>query len=136
MEFGHSVIFTSMKLKIYKTVILPVILYGSIFRSKSIHRNNKVRLYKTLIKPVLSYRNETWTMTEKTENTLHDFERKVLRRIFGPMQGNGRWRIRRNKELYDIRPKHSGRYYDEKIKVGRPCNKNGGGKSAKKRVEW
>jgi hypothetical protein len=39
----------------------------SIFRSKQIYRNNKIRLYKTLINPVLSYGSVTWTLTQTTE---------------------------------------------------------------------
>ena len=69
-------------------------------------------------------------MTQKTENTLHAFERKVLRRIFGPIQENGRWRLRWNKELYDINIVE-----DIKIKKLRWAD-HGGGKSAKKSVEW
>jgi hypothetical protein len=54
----------------------------TIFRSKQIHRNNKIRLYKTLIKPVLCYGSVTWTLTQTTEQImLKTFERKILRRI-------------------------------------------------------
>jgi hypothetical protein len=41
----------------------PYISLQSIFRSKQIHRSNKIRLYKTLIKPMLSYGSVTWTLT-------------------------------------------------------------------------
>jgi hypothetical protein len=39
----------------------------TIFRSEQIRRNNKIRLYKTLIKPVLCYGSVTWTLTQATE---------------------------------------------------------------------
>ena len=42
-------------------------LLKTIFRSKQIHRNNKIRLHKTLIKPVLCYGSVTWTLTQTTE---------------------------------------------------------------------
>jgi len=48
----------------------------------------KLRLYKTLIRPVLSYYCEAWTVTELSEGRLAMFERKILRRIFGPVCGN------------------------------------------------
>jgi hypothetical protein len=48
----------------------------TIFRSKQIHRNNKIRLYKTLIKPLLCYGSVTWTLTQMTEQMLQTFERK------------------------------------------------------------
>jgi hypothetical protein len=51
------------------------------FRSKQINRNNKIRLYKTLIKPVLCYGSVTWTLIQTTEQMLKTFERKILRRI-------------------------------------------------------
>jgi hypothetical protein len=53
------------------------------FRSKQIHRN-KIRLYRTLIKPILCYSSVTWTLTQTSELMLNTFERKILRRIYGP----------------------------------------------------
>jgi hypothetical protein len=64
--------------------------------------NNKIRLYKTLIKPILSYRSVTCTLTQTTEQMLNTFERKILRRIYGPIQERGRWRPRWNNELYTL----------------------------------
>ena len=58
----------------------------TIFRSKQIHRNNKIRLYKTLIKPILCYGSVTWILTQATEQMRSTFERKILRRIYGPTQ--------------------------------------------------
>ena len=55
----------------------------SIFRSKQIHRNDKIGLYKSLIKPILSYGSVTWNLTQTTEQILNTFERKILRRIQG-----------------------------------------------------
>jgi hypothetical protein len=59
-------------------------------------------LYKTLIHTVLTYGNETWTLSKKSENALSIFERKILRRIYGLVQDDGQWRIRCNKELYEL----------------------------------
>jgi hypothetical protein len=59
-------------------------------------------LYKTLIRTVLTYGSETWALSKNSENALNAFERKILRRIFGPVQDNGQWRIRYNKELFEL----------------------------------
>ena len=42
-------------------------------------------IYKTLIKPVLMYGVETWVLSKADELYLGVFERKILRRIYGPM---------------------------------------------------
>jgi hypothetical protein len=58
-------------------------------------------LYKTLVCTVLIYGNETWTLSKKSENAPSIFERKILRRIYDPIQDKGQWRIR-YKELYEL----------------------------------
>jgi hypothetical protein len=62
----------------------------------------KVRLYKTLIRPVVTYGAETWTMSAADENALRVFEQKVVRRIDGPVREGERWRIRSNRELEEM----------------------------------
>jgi hypothetical protein len=47
-------------------------------------RNVKVKIYKTIILPVLLYGCETWSLTLREEHGLRVFEKRVLRRIFGP----------------------------------------------------
>jgi len=74
----------------------------TIFRSKQIHRNNKIRLYRALIKPILCYGSVTWTLTQMSEQMLNTFERKILRRIYGPTHERGCWRPRWNNELYSL----------------------------------
>ena len=51
--------------------------------------------------PVLLYCAETWTLTSSNEQTLGVFQRKILRKIYGPFGDRGEWRIT-NQELYDI----------------------------------
>jgi hypothetical protein len=70
-------------------------------RCKDIHKKTKVMLYKILICTVLTYGSETWTLSKNSENAVSTFERKILRRIYGPVQDNGQWRIR-YKELYEL----------------------------------
>jgi hypothetical protein len=47
-----------------------------------------------------TYASETWTLTKRDRKQLNIFERKVYRRILGPVYGNGKenWRILTNKE--------------------------------------
>jgi hypothetical protein len=47
-------------------------------------RNVKVKIYKTIILPVVLYGCETWSLTLREEHRLGVFENSVLRRIFGP----------------------------------------------------
>jgi hypothetical protein len=45
-----------------------------------------MRIYKSPILPVVLYGCETWPLTLREEHRLRDFENKVLRRIFGPLR--------------------------------------------------
>ena len=51
---------------------------------------------------ILTYGSETWTMTVGKANTLRIFERKIMRKIYGPIQERKCWRIRTNKKIKDI----------------------------------
>ena len=73
-----------------------------IFKSKDITIKNKLRIYKTLIRPILGYGSETWTITKTVGEQLKRVERKILRRIFGPVYENGEWRILHNEEVYKL----------------------------------
>jgi hypothetical protein len=55
-----------------------------------------MKMYKTMIKPVIKYSSETWTLTAKDENNLGIFERQILRKISGPVNIDSVWRIRNN----------------------------------------
>jgi len=46
--------------------------------------NLKIKIYRTIILPVVFYRCETWSLTLRKERKLRVFENMVLRRIFGP----------------------------------------------------
>ncbi|KAJ4438448.1 hypothetical protein ANN_14393 [Periplaneta americana] len=63
---------------------------------------SRIELYKTLIRSIIIYGSENWTFTKKSQNAVDNFERKVLRRIFGPVVREGKWRIRHNHELYSL----------------------------------
>jgi hypothetical protein len=64
----------------------------------------KVRIYKTIILPVVLYRCETWSLTIREEHKLRVFENRVLRRIFGPKRYGVTegWRKLHNEELHNL----------------------------------
>jgi hypothetical protein len=66
-------------------------------------RNLKTRLYKTIILPVVLYGCETWSLTLRDEHKLRVFENRVLR-IFGPKRDEvtGGWRKLHNEELHNL----------------------------------
>jgi hypothetical protein len=57
--------------------------------SNHLSRQTKFTIHKTLIRPILLYGSETWVLTKREENQLLFFERKVLRTICGPKIENG-----------------------------------------------
>jgi hypothetical protein len=60
------------------------LLVHSLLSSRLLSRNVKVKIYKTIILPVVLFGCETWSLTLREENRLRVFENRVLRRIFGP----------------------------------------------------
>jgi hypothetical protein len=66
-------------------------------------RNLKVKIYRTIILPVL-YGCETWSLTLREELRLGMFENRVLRKIFGPKRDEvrGEWRKMHNGELHNL----------------------------------
>jgi hypothetical protein len=64
----------------------------------------KVRIYKTIILPVVLYGCETWSLTIREEYKLRVFENRVLRRIFGPKRDGvtGGRRKLHNEELHNL----------------------------------
>jgi hypothetical protein len=67
-------------------------------------RKLKVKIYKTINLPVLLYGCETWYLTLREEHRLRVFENRVLRRIFGPTRNEvrGEWRKLHNGELHNL----------------------------------
>ena len=61
-------------------------------------------IYRTIILPVVLYGCETWSLTLREERRLWLFENRVLRRVFGPKRDEvtGEWRKLHNEELKDL----------------------------------
>jgi hypothetical protein len=75
-------------------------LLSSILLSKCV----KIKIYRNIILPVVLYGCETWSLTLREECRLRFFENRVLRRIFVPKRDEvtGQWRRLYNEELYDL----------------------------------
>jgi len=71
-----------------------------------ISSNSKIKIYRTVLLPVVLYGCETWSLTLREKCRLSVFERRVLRRIFGPKRDEvtGEWRKLHNEELNDLYP--------------------------------
>ena len=71
------------------------------FKNKNTPKKLKLRLKNTIINQTLTYASETWTLTKRDRKQLNIFERKVTRRILGPVYDNEKenWRILTNKEI-------------------------------------
>ena len=72
--------------------------------SMLVSKNLKIKIYRTIILPVVLYGCETWSLTLREESKLRVFENMVLRRIFGPRRDEvtGEWRRLHNEELSDL----------------------------------
>jgi hypothetical protein len=71
--------------------------------SRLTSRNLKIKIYKTVILLVVLYGCETWSLTLREEHRLRFSEKRVLRRIFGPKRKeDGSWRKLHNDELHSL----------------------------------
>jgi hypothetical protein len=78
----------------------------SLLSSRLLSRNVRVKIYKTIILPVVLYGCDTWSLTLSEEHRLRVFENRVLRRIFGPKRDEvtGEWRKLHSEELHFCTP--------------------------------
>jgi hypothetical protein len=67
-------------------------------------KNLKIRIYRTIILPVVLYGCETWSLTLREERRLRVFENRVLRKVFGPKRDEvtEEWRKPHNEELHSL----------------------------------
>ena len=78
----------------------------NLLSSRLISKNLKIKIYRTIILPVVLYGCETWSLTLREERKLRVYENVVLRRIFVPRRDEvtGEWRRLHNEELNDLYP--------------------------------
>jgi hypothetical protein len=76
----------------------------NLLSSRLLSGNVKIKIYKTTILSVILYGSETLSLTLREEHRLRVFENRVLSRIFGPKRGEvtGGWRKLHNEELHGL----------------------------------
>jgi len=76
----------------------------NLLSSSLLSKKLKIKIYRTMILPVVLYGCETWSLTLREERRLRVFENRVLRRVFGPKRDEvtGKWRKLHNEELNDL----------------------------------
>jgi hypothetical protein len=78
--------------------------YGlrNLLKSRSLNKATKCKIYKTLVRPVVLYGSESWILTKADEEKLRIFLRRRLRRFYCRIRENGVWRTKYNDELYSL----------------------------------
>jgi len=88
------------------------------------------KIYKSIVRPTVTYGCETWAMTVTEQNRLLVFEKRVLRKMYGPtLDNDGTWRIKTNEELEILIKKNCKIYKITEITMGSTCNQNGHNKN-------
>ena len=66
----------------------------NLLSSRLLSKNLKIKIYRTVILPVVLYGCETWSLTLREERKLRVFDNRVLRKIFGTRRDEvtGEWR--------------------------------------------
>jgi hypothetical protein len=85
-------------------VYLNVQSKGTFLHVVTIVQNLKIKVYRTIILPVVLCGCETCSLTLREERRLRVFENRVLRKVFGPKREEvtGEWRKLHNEELNDL----------------------------------
>jgi hypothetical protein len=75
----------------------------NLLSSRLISKNLKIKIYKTVILPVVLYGCKTWSLTSRKEHRLRVFEKRMLKKIFGPKrQEDGSCGKLYNDELHNL----------------------------------
>jgi len=103
----------------------------NLLSSSLLSKNLKIKIYRTIILPVVLYGCKTWSVTLREECRLRVFENRVLRRIFDPKRDEvrGEWRKLHNEELNDLHcsPDIVRVIKIKKNEMGGACSAYGGG---------
>ena len=76
----------------------------NLLSSSLLSKHLKIKIYRSIILPVVLYGYETWSLKLREKRRLRVFENRVLRRIFGPRRDEvtGEWKKLHNEELNDV----------------------------------
>ena len=103
---GRNTILMNMTRYICKCLLTCVFNINTVYLllSRLLPKNLKIKIYRIIILPVVLYGCETWSLTLREERKLKVFENMVLRSIFGPRRDEvtGEWRRLHNEELNDL----------------------------------
>ncbi|XP_050444050.1 uncharacterized protein LOC126847716 [Adelges cooleyi] len=91
----------------------------TLFKSKTLSKKFKEKLYVSYIRPVLTYACATWSSTKGDEEKLRRFERKILRRIQGPVFNTEtqQWELRSNAQLENLYKKENIEQFIKSIRM-------------------
>jgi hypothetical protein len=78
----------------------------NLLSSSLLFKKLKIKIYRTIIMPVFLCGCETWSLTLREERRLRVFENMLLRKVFGPKRDEvtEEWRKLHNEELGDLYP--------------------------------
>jgi hypothetical protein len=101
----------------------------NLLSSRLLCKNIIIRTYKTIILPVVLYGCGTWSLTLREGHSLRVFENRVLRRLFGPKRDEmtGGWRKLHNEELTNLYSSLNiiRIIKSKKDEMGKTCSMNG-----------
>jgi hypothetical protein len=104
---------------------------SSYLLSSLLSKNKKIKICKTITLPVVLCECETWSLTLREDHRLRVFENRVLRRIFGPKRDEvtGGWRKLHNEELHGLysSPQYCQGDQGKEDEMGMACGSHEGG---------
>jgi hypothetical protein len=75
---------------------------SQLLKGALLSRSTKIKLYRTLIRLVVTYAMESWTFNISGEIPFRMFERKIIRKLCGPVCEDGVWTVRSNSEISSL----------------------------------
>jgi len=90
---GHTGIWRNVNHSEFVMVRFMLSSGAEFLSSRLLSKNLKIKIYRTVILPVVLYGCETWSLTLQEERKLRVYENMVLRRVFGPRRDEvtGEW---------------------------------------------
>jgi hypothetical protein len=92
----HKVITGRLNLGVLATIQLRIFCLPIVFK------NFRIKMHKTVIVPVVLYGSETWSLPQVEEHRLRVSENRVLGRLFGPERGKVWWKAREDSIMKSV----------------------------------